>query len=232
MTGILASVRSMAEAMAALEAGADIIDLKEPREGALGAVRLEIVSACVSAIGGRRPVSATIGDVPFEPGAVVPRVDERRRAGVDFVKIGVLECGRNADTLSALRRLADKGARLVAVLFADAMPVQLTLRDLSAAGFAGVMLDTAAKTGRRLPDIMDTQQLRRFVCDAKALGLMTGLAGSLHERAAARLAPLGADYLGFRGALCRHGDRGSVFDPTLFGPLKAAIVSASQEAAA
>ncbi|MEJ2115924.1 MAG: (5-formylfuran-3-yl)methyl phosphate synthase, partial [Gammaproteobacteria bacterium] len=37
MTGMLASVRNLEEAMMVYQGGADIIDLKEPNEGALGA---------------------------------------------------------------------------------------------------------------------------------------------------------------------------------------------------
>jgi len=37
MTGMLASVRNLEEAKLVYEGGADIIDLKEPNDGALGA---------------------------------------------------------------------------------------------------------------------------------------------------------------------------------------------------
>ena len=54
------------------------------------------------------------------------------------------------------------------------------------------------------------ERLARFVADGKALGMLVGLAGSLGEEDVPRLAPLGADYLGFRGALCRGGRDGSL----------------------
>ena len=63
---MLASVRTLDEALFALEAGADFIDLKEPSHGALGALDHAAVRVCVQAIGGRRPVSATIGDIRFD----------------------------------------------------------------------------------------------------------------------------------------------------------------------
>ncbi len=66
MTMMLASVRSLDEALIALEGGADLIDLKEPSRGALGALDHAAVRICVQAIGGRRPVSATIGDLPVD----------------------------------------------------------------------------------------------------------------------------------------------------------------------
>src|SRR5262245_29278297 len=65
-TLFLASVRDAAEAELAIGAGADIVDLKDPEGGALGALPPATIEACVRAIGGRVPVSATIGDLPLE----------------------------------------------------------------------------------------------------------------------------------------------------------------------
>src|SRR5712691_8352699 len=50
MTKFLASVRDVSEAEIALAAGADIIDLKEPARGALGAVEPAIIAAAVRRI--------------------------------------------------------------------------------------------------------------------------------------------------------------------------------------
>src|SRR6185295_1310002 len=89
VTMMLASVRSLDEALVALEGGADLIDLKEPSRGALGALDHAAVRICVRAIDGRRPVSATIGDLPSMDAAVMTAAVERMAAtGVDFVKIG------------------------------------------------------------------------------------------------------------------------------------------------
>ena len=73
MTLFLASVRDPAEAELALAAGADIVDLKDPGQGALGAVAPGVIAACVAAIAGRAPVSATIGDLPMNGTPFAPR---------------------------------------------------------------------------------------------------------------------------------------------------------------
>jgi dihydroneopterin aldolase len=65
MTLFLASVRDAAEAEMALACGADIIDLKDPSQGALGAVSLDAIASTVRCVAGRAPVSATIGDLPL-----------------------------------------------------------------------------------------------------------------------------------------------------------------------
>ena len=59
MTQMLASVTSTAEALLALEWGADIIDLKNPSDGALGALPFETIRDIVKIIDGRRLASAT-----------------------------------------------------------------------------------------------------------------------------------------------------------------------------
>ena len=59
MSGMLASVENLAEALLVLEAGADIIDLKSPSAGALGALPLTTVREIVQVLAGRRPVSAS-----------------------------------------------------------------------------------------------------------------------------------------------------------------------------
>ena len=45
--------------------------------------------------------------------------------------------------------------------------------------FAGAMLDTADKTRGALPDHLSVQRLTDFIAQARQLGLMTGLAGSV-----------------------------------------------------
>ncbi|HNI07365.1 MAG TPA: (5-formylfuran-3-yl)methyl phosphate synthase, partial [Thiobacillaceae bacterium] len=64
MSGWLASVTGAEEARLALAAGADLIDCKNPAAGALGALPRATVAEVLAAVGGRRPVSATIGDFP------------------------------------------------------------------------------------------------------------------------------------------------------------------------
>ena len=223
MTAMLASVRTLEEALLALEAGADFIDLKEPSQGALGALDHAAVRVCVKAIGGRRPVSATIGDiVSMDPRAMTAAVERMAATDVDYIKIGFFTHPRALDCATALRTLAHK-TRLVAVLFADD-PYDLRLVDaLAAAGFSGAMLDTAHKTGKTLRDWRKDGELGEFVNRARAQGLLTGLAGSLRKEDIAPLLKIEPDYLGFRGALCRNGDRVQILDQEAFVSIRAAI---------
>ena len=239
MTAMLASVRTLDEALFALEAGADFIDLKEPSQGALGALDHAAVRVCVQAIGGRRPVSATVGDiVSMDPREMTAAVERMAATGVDYIKIGFFAHPRAFVCAAALKTLA-RQARLVAVIFADE-PWNLDpspsgtgagVRDnlialtnaLADAGFAGAMLDTARKTGKTLRDWRAGIELEVFVARGRRVGLLTGLAGSLRREEVPPLLAIGPDYLGFRGALCRNADRGQVLDPEAFAAIRAAI---------
>src|SRR4029077_11119555 len=116
MTLFLASVRDEAEAAIALLACADIIDLKEPRRGALGALDRDTTRSIVSFVGGRAPVSATIGDLPMHVETVGAAVLEKAACGVDYVKFGLFPDGDAPRCLDALRPLARR-VPLIVVLF-------------------------------------------------------------------------------------------------------------------
>ena len=202
MTRLLASVANLAEARLAADCGADIIDLKNPREGALGALPTEVVRAIVASLNGAAPVSATIGDLPMRPEYVVPAAEAIAATGVDYVKLGCFPGGDWPAVISGLKPIAGRGVRLVAVLFAD-HPVELAwLAALAEAGFAGVMLDTADKRKGSLIGLRDMAFLESFVDAARRRHLLCGLAGSLRIEDVGPLARLDPDYLGFRGALC------------------------------
>lgn len=200
MTKLLASVTGPEEAEIALSGGADIIDLKDPARGALGAVTPEVLAATIAAVAGRRQVSAVAGDLPMQPEAVTRAVLERKDA--DFVKIGLFPAERQERlaVIEALGALTPE-IRFVAVFFADGDPDFDLLGPLAEAGFHGAMIDTMGKGAGGLLTRLPFHALARFVERARDLKLMTGLAGSLEAADVPRLAVLKPDYLGFRGAL-------------------------------
>lgn len=219
----LASVTSEAEARAAAACGADIVDCKNPAEGALGALAHGVVTAIRRAVPAHIPVSATIGDLPADPDLMAAAARAMARTGCDIVKAGFFPGG---DARPAIRRLGQdvpRSTRLVAVLMADASPDLGLVPDLAAAGFAGVMLDTAAKDGRTLLDHRTPAELRRFVMEARAAGLLAGLAGSLAVPQIAQLLTFEPDVLGFRGALCRGSAREQALEAVACAAVRAAI---------
>jgi dihydroneopterin aldolase len=209
MTAFLASVSSFHEARLVADI-ADVVDFKDPRAGALGALDLEHVGEIVRWSAGRHVLSAALGDLPMRPQRIADACSALAETGVDFVKIGLFAdpaCRACID--AAAERSRD--AALVGVLFADQAPDLALLHPLSSAGFAGVMLDTADKRSGTLLDSMTEERLSAFVSQAHALGLFAGLAGSLRASDIATVLRCGPDFVGFRGALCDgHQRRGRI----------------------
>lgn len=222
MTGLLASVTSATEAEMALAAGADIIDLKDPRSGALGALPASVIRDAVRAIAGRQTVSATAGDLPMQPRIIASAAADIARLGVDFVKVGFFPGGDPTACIAALVNEAERGTRIVAVLFADQRPDVGLIERMHAAGFAGAMLDTADKGAGGLRHHIDERTLGAFVDGLRRHGMISGLAGSLTLADIPPLLRLRPDYLGFRGALCTAG-RGSELDAGRTAAVRAAM---------
>ena len=212
MTRMLASVANVQEAKSLLSVGVDILDIKDPRKGALGAVAVRSVAEIVNTVSGQVPASATIGDLPLQPDLIDKGLTGMRATGVDIVKVGIFAAEITAPVLDVIRKHAQAGARIVLVFFADLKPVLNDFTYLADAGLYGVMLDTAGKTGGSLCSIMEENVLRSFVHRSRAQGLLTGLAGSLQVSDIQPLLGLQPDYLGFRGALCSGGQRQMAID--------------------
>ncbi|MEQ8233567.1 MAG: (5-formylfuran-3-yl)methyl phosphate synthase [Gammaproteobacteria bacterium] len=226
MSLLLASVRDVFEAEVALAAGADWIDVKEPASGALGAAPVAVVADIVKAVGGRRPVSATIGDCWHEPAAIAPRAATLADSGVDYVKAALAARDITPAALAAVARAAEGGRPLIAVCMAEAPPTPTDVARLADSGLAGIMLDTADKHGPSLTGLLDAGTLVEFVAAARMAGLLCGLAGRLRVADIATLASAGADYLGFRSALCKSRDRTGCIDAGAVREVVAAMQAA------
>ncbi|WP_027157773.1 (5-formylfuran-3-yl)methyl phosphate synthase [Methylobacter luteus] len=226
MTGMLASVNSLDEAALVLGAQVDIIDLKQPEQGALGALETGVVRQIVTAIDHRCPVSATVGDLPMQPELVFEAVKAMAETGVDYIKIGFFPGGDWTGTVAKLSALTRQHA-LIAVLFADAQPDLSIIAALKNAGFKGAMLDTMDKQKGSLVQVMDETIIGQFVAQTKACQLLCGLAGSLRLADIAGLMPYQPDYLGFRGALCQQYNRTAQLDTEAIARIRQAIVDAA-----
>ena len=211
-TRFLASVSNPHEAATMLAAGADIIDIKDPGKGALGAVDPVIAKEIVQSLSGQVMTSATIGDQPMETVHISNAVDSMRSTGVDIIKIGIFADFVPADILQVIKTRANNNCRIVLVFFADLKPQLDDFSALVEAGIYGVMLDTADKTKGSLRTILNDKVLENFVRQAQSCDLLTGLAGSLKLADIQPLLKLNPDYLGFRSALCDKHQRNNTID--------------------
>jgi (5-formylfuran-3-yl)methyl phosphate synthase len=221
MSLMLASVTGPEEAEIAVRQGADIVDLKDVGAG-FGTVTPDVVQATVAAVARRRPVSAVVGEAAAGPGRIAAIAATLAEAGASYVKVGLPPDPRRDVLIRELAPLARK-AKLIGVMFADDCADSTLIPVMEQSGFAGVMLDTARKTGARLLDHMDITELALFVDGAHAHGLMAGLAGSLETPDVPRLLPLAPDVLGFRRALCVDHDRNAPIDPAAVAAVRSLI---------
>jgi uncharacterized protein (UPF0264 family) len=212
MTGMLASVNSIAEVQLVLDSSVDIIDLKNPEQGALGALSNELVTEIVAKVNHKKLVSATVGDLPMQANIIFNAVSAMLDTGVDYIKIGFFPDGDWLGTVSKLTEITQQGHQLIAVLFADTQPDISIIQSLKTAGFSGVMLDTMDKSTGGLSQVIALSRIRDFVITAKDAHLLCGLAGSLKVDDIPALLSLNADYLGFRGALCEQHNRTAQLD--------------------
>ena len=218
---LLVSVFELGEVAAALAGGADIVDVKNPAEGSLGAAPPALLRAVRRRIEGRAVLSAALGDAPHLPGTLALATAGAAGCGADYVKVGLLGSSRPDDAVTLLKEVqrAASGScdapRVVAVAYADAsrvggLPPGELPRAAARAGVHGVMLDTAVKDGASTLDHLGEKGVAVFLEEARSLGLETALAGALRIQEIFRVAGLGAQVVGVRGSACDGGRTGRV----------------------
>jgi (5-formylfuran-3-yl)methyl phosphate synthase len=207
ITKMLASVRNLEEAAAILSTGIDIIDIKEPGRGALGAVDPDTIQMIVKKVAGKKLTSATIGDLPLCASTMVQAIDRVETSGVDIIKIGVFSGFIPDKVLQLIKKKAQTGTRIVLVFFADLKTFTSDIKVIADHGVCGVMLDTAYKKNGNLRTILTDNELEDFLSGAQGMGLLAGLAGSLNQHDIKPLLDLMPDFLGFRSVLCQQHNR-------------------------
>ena len=219
---MLVSVRDVAEALAAAQAGADFIDLKDPAAGALGGLGGLRIAPVVAALRARHPtlpISATIGDMPpTQIDEVLRRVAEVAACGVDSVKVGVSPGGE-----LLLAALADCDAAVVPVILADeGVDMRLVGAALALGAFPALMLDTADKGAGSLIERLDPAALFGFVATVRRHACLSGLAGALRGVDVPALREIAPDFAGFRSAVCA-GPRDGPLDPVRVRALRSRL---------
>ena len=207
MTGMLASVASVEEASIVLNAGVDIIDIKNPYEGALGALDNHDIKKIVRFVNYKTLTSATIGDLDSDDPELLNRIIVMSETGVDYVKVGLFETKPSANFIRAIINAINKGIKIVVVLFAENYQCVDSILPIMQTGITGIMLDTKDKQTKNLCSILNKNELIEFIDLAKKNNLLTGLAGSLTQEDILPLLEINSDYLGFRGALCSQSNR-------------------------
>jgi len=216
---LLVSVVNKTEAEDSIKAGADIIDVKNPKEGSLGANFPRIIQAVKEVMPKNLELSATIGDLPNLPGTASLAALGAAVSGADFVKAGLfgVKTIKEATILmtevvkavkeynSNLKTIASGYADFESVGCVNPLDLPKVAYDSSA---DGVLVDVKIKDGKsNLFTFLNDNQLEEFVTNAHKYNLLAALAGSLTPQDLLRVHSLGADIIGVRGAVCTKKDR-------------------------
>ncbi len=214
MTGLLVSVRNAAEARAAVDGGADLVDVKEPLHGSLGAASLRTIEEVVEAVAGRVPTSAAFGELL----ELVKPIELPSQLPLQYAKLGLAHCRHGGDWherwRAAFDRLPAETAR-VAVVYADwrnaASPEPLEIIDRGGEiGCRALLVDTFDKSRGDLFVYATLEDLSHWVEQAWAAEMLVVIAGSLSRETIGRVLPLKPDHIAVRNAACRGGRTGTV----------------------
>ena len=206
------------EAVEAIEGGADIVDVKNPKEGSLGANFPWVIKDIRGLTPDDLLVSATLGDVPYKPGTVSLAAMGALVSGADYIKVGLYGTKNYDEAVEVMTNVVkavkdvNSDAIVVASGYADAhrvgaispWDIPKVARD-SGADLA--MIDTAVKDGKTLFDYFTIEDCENFVNEAHGYGLKVALAGSVKKDQLKPLYDVGTDVVGLRGAACVGGDR-------------------------
>jgi uncharacterized protein (UPF0264 family) len=206
------------EAVEAVEGNADIIDVKNPKEGSLGANFPWVIKNIRELTPDDTLVSATLGDVPYKPGTVSLAGLGALISGADYIKVGLYGTKNYDQALEVMENVVkavknyNKEAIIVASGYADAHRVGAVdpwhiPKIAKASGSNVAMLDTAVKDDKTLFDYFDINDLKKFVDEIHSYGLKSALAGSVKKDQLKPLFNVGCDIVGIRGAACVGGDR-------------------------
>jgi len=234
---LLVTVLSSAEAKQIADL-ADMLDVKDPSKGPLGAPDHVVVHSVRSAIGSQSPLAVSLGEVGEDVSSTVELARLFAGAGATMLKVGLSDISQEAAqaNLAALRASISANVQVVAVAYADYeernfFPPFSLPGVASEAGLSGIMLDTFDKdSNKSLFGFMEAGFIRAIIMDAKGNKMITGLAGKLDMEDIDTAAASGADWIGFRSAIASEGAREKIgVDRSKLNKLKMRLRLASKK---
>lgn len=218
LPGLLVSVRSADEANAAIGAGVDIIDVKDPSRGPLGMAHHETVAAVLTTVAGRVPVSAALGEWSD---TILTDAHWHLELPLQYVKWGLAGYkggpGWGEDLLQTKRQVP-AGMEVVAVAYVDwekanSVPPAEVVKFAKRFRYRAFLLDTFAKDGKTLLDHMTATEVTELVESLKRGGVTVAVGGALKPEHRKQLKGVNPDFFAVRGSVCTGGNRDGVLDP-------------------
>ncbi|MDO5851409.1 MAG: (5-formylfuran-3-yl)methyl phosphate synthase [Methanobacteriaceae archaeon] len=232
---LLVSAINTKEALDAIEGQADIIDVKNPKEGSLGANFPWIIKE-ISKYTENKTLSATIGDAPYKPGTMSLAALGCAISGANYIKTGLYGTKNKTEAIDLMKNINrsvkdyNSDAIVVTCGYADAKRISAVkveeIIDITLESNSDIaMLDTAIKDGKTLFDHQTLDSLTQFIEKAHDHSIKVALAGSVNLDQIKQLNMINCDIVGVRTAVCDNGNRntGSI-SPELVKNIKQNII--------
>ncbi len=240
----LVSAQHLQEVELILQEAPDILDLKNPLEGSLGAPLVTTIRDVGTILDSFKKenyneieFSVAIGDFPNLPGTASMAAFGVAQLHVDYVKIGLYGPKSKDEGIKLTRAVVDavhmvnQETKVVVAGYADFrnftdMINPLEIPEITSVGGADVaMLDTKIKNGVSLFSNLSLNVLEEFIELCKEKDLIIALAGSLQLSDLEKIKLLKPDIIGVRSMVCENFDRlhGSI-QPELIRKLKAKLL--------
>ena len=217
MTKILISPKNLEEAKEAIRGGADIIDVKNPSEGSLGANFPWVIREVAEIVKKHgKEISATIGDFDYKPGTASLAALGAAVSGVDYIKVGLYSFSSWSNARRFIKKVTnavkdyDQDKKVVIACYADFTrinslnPVELPI-EAEGTEADGVMIDTAIKDGKSTFEFLSIDELVSFIQESRDRGFFSALAGGIDWRHLPVVKRLSPDIIGVRTMVCESG---------------------------
>lgn len=216
---LLVTVINKKECLRVIKSGCDILDIKNPGEGSLGAAFPWIIKEIKESVPRNISISIAIGDIFNLPGTISLAVLGALVFSPDYIKVGLKGIKNKHEAKYLLEKLVktvkssrSPSTKIVAAGYADYKKIgsiyPLYIPDIASESGAKVaMIDTFIKDDRSILDIMSTSEIAKFVDRCHKNGLTAAIAGSLSLKHVTEVKKIGVDFIGIRGAVCSGNRR-------------------------
>ncbi len=215
---LLISPKNITESKEAIKGGTDIIDIKNPEEGSLGASFPWKIKQIKKIMPDDIEISATLGDLPNLAGTASLAAYGLASMNLDYIKAGIKGSKNVKDAVNlmkSIKRSVDEisqNTKIVVAGYGDAknfggLSPDEIIKVAIKSNADIVMLDTLIKDKKSLLQHQTLDNLHFFVEKAHKNDLLVALAGSLSKEDIYKLINLDCDFLGVRTAVCKNHDR-------------------------
>lgn len=209
-SSLLISVKNIEE-IKKVRKYADIIDLKNPNDGALGAWKINQLIKVTNIYQNKICLSATLGNI-YNNDIIFKELFKFDKIGLEYIKIGIFH-----DSINELEKFLNSlkykkiQTKLVAVFFAENKKIISYLKKnigiFTNSKFNILLIDTLNKKSEGLLEIYTLEFLKSLVMSAKKNKIKIGLSGKIKKDQVLKLLNFNPSIIGLRSAVCKKFER-------------------------